>query len=292
MTGTGPINLSLLRVFRLLKLTKVLRVVRVVKAFAPLRVLVHAVVKSLGALAWSMLLLIVLQIVAALLLAQALQTAITDESGDLQVREKMWDSFGTMVRAWLTCFELTFVPGALLQHAYLFYEVNPGFYLLIMVYVCLVTFATIRVITALFLRNTLTAADKDSDEEVARLKLKRLAYSKRLCAHLEEAEGEEPGCGRIDEPGLDSLLTYKIMAEWLLDAGLSTTDAMRIFKALDLGNGTVYLSQFLGAISQICDKSKDKDIILHHESAKAVHILQNLNATLADRNCQGPKATL
>jgi len=291
MAGSEPVNLSLLRIFRLVKLMKVLRVVRVVKAFGPLRVLVHAVLSSLGALAWSMLLLFVLQVTAAVLLAQTMQTVIRDKSRDLQVREKLWDSFGTMVRAWLASFEMTFAPGAFMKHAYLFDEVNPAFYLLIVMYVCLVTFATIRVITALFLRNTLSAADQDQGEEVARLKLKRLTYSKRLCAHLEEAEGEEPGCGRIDEQGLDHLLSHKRMAEWLLDAGLSMTDSRRIFKALDLGDGTVYLSDIVGAISQICDQG-DKDLILHHESAKVTHIVQNLKTALSDRIHKGGIQTI
>jgi len=264
----------------LIKLTKVLRVVRVVKAFAPLRVLVHAVISSTGALAWSMLLLFVLQSTAAMLLAQALQKTIRDKSRDLQMREKLWVSFGTMMRAWLSTFEMTFAPGAFMKHSYLFDEVNPGFYFLIVAYVCLVTFATIRVITALFLRNTLTAADKDGAEETAHLKAKRLDYSKRLCTHLEEIEGEQPGHGRIDEQGLDRLLSYKRMADWLLDAGLSNKDARRLFKALDLGDGTAYLSAFLSALSQICDRSTDKEVILNFESERALHILRNVHAML------------
>jgi len=96
MAGSEPVNLSFLRVFRLIKLM-----------FAPLRVLVHAVFSSLGALAWSMLFLFVLQITTAMLLAQMLQRVIKDESTDLVVREKLWVSFGTMVRAWLSTFEMT-----------------------------------------------------------------------------------------------------------------------------------------------------------------------------------------
>jgi len=159
-----------------------------------------------------------------------------------------------------------------MKHAYLLHEVNPGFYLLIMSYVCLVTFATIRVIAALFLKNTLIAAERDGREEATRLKCKRLAYAKRLCTHLEEAEAADAGRGRIDEEGLDNLLSYQRMADWLLDAGLGSNDARRLFKALDLGDGTAYLSYFLDAIARICDNSKDKEIILHHESEKSLHI--------------------
>jgi len=99
-----------------------------------------------------------------------------------------------------------------------------------------------------------------------------------LCAHLEEAEAVDPGRGRINEEGLKNLLSYKRMADWLSDAGLGSDDARRLFKALDLGDGTAYLSDFLDALGHICDHSKDKEVILHHESEKSLHILRSVNA--------------
>merc|ERR1712241_1270257 len=97
------------------------------KEFAPLRVLVQAVMCSVGALAWSLTLLFVLEIIGAILLAQSLQTIIQDEAKDLQLREKLWNSSGTMARAWLTLFEITMAPGSFVNHRYLYDEVNPGY---------------------------------------------------------------------------------------------------------------------------------------------------------------------
>jgi len=279
-SGANTGSLSMLRIFRLLRLMKVLRVVRVMKAFAPLRVLVQAIASSMAALAWSLTLLFVLEIIGAILLAQTLQTVIKDEARDLQLREKMWSSFGTMARAWLTLFEITMAPGSFLQHRYLYDEVNPGFTFLIATYVCFVTFAVIRVITALFLKETLAASDRESRQEHLRLKERRLAYSKHLCATLEEAEGESTGQGRIDKQGLLCLLGYQRMNDWLADAGLTSKDVHRLFKSLDRGDGTVLLSELLEIISQICDKANDKDVILHYESAKLLDIVMGLKEEL------------
>jgi hypothetical protein len=172
-------------------------------------------------------------------------------------------------------------PGSFVNHRYLFDEVNVGFTFAIAAYVCFVTFAVIRVITALFLKETLAASDKDLKQEQARIKMHRLAYSQRLCAHLEKSEGETAGEGRIDKEGLMYLLGFQRMTEWLQDAGLGVKDIERLFKALDLGDGTVLLSEVLACISQICDQTKDRDAILHAETAKLLEIANVLKQELS-----------
>jgi hypothetical protein len=159
--NAGARHISLLRVVRLLRLMKVLRVVRVMKAFTPLRVLVTAVANSIGALLWSMTLLFVLQVVGAVLLAQMLRPAIEDTGRDLPLREDLWRNYGTMMRALLTVFEITMAPGGFLQHRKLYDSVSPLFCWVICIYVCFVTFAVTRVITAMFLKETLAASDPD-----------------------------------------------------------------------------------------------------------------------------------
>jgi len=277
LTGSSnSMGLSLLRVFRLLRLAKVLRVVRVMNFFAPLRVLIQAVLSSIGSLLWSMALLFLLEIIAAIIFAQFLASVINDETRDLQLREKIWNSFGTMVRSWLTLFEITMAPGSFLQHRYLFDEVHPLFSLAVVGYVCFVTFAVIRIITALFLKATLSASDQESRRELTHTKMQRLEYAKHLCSSLEEASCQ--AC--IDRNGLAKLLTFKRFSDWLDDAGLTVKDATRLFKALETSDGFVALDEFLAVISQICDSVTDKDAILHQESASIVNAIAHLSTAL------------
>jgi hypothetical protein len=282
--SSNVVDLSLLRIFRLLRLAKVLRVVRVMKFFGPLRVLIQAVFSSLGSLLWSMALLFLLEIIGAILFAQLLASVINDETRDLQLREKIWKSFGTMVRSWLTLFEITMAPGSFLQHRYLFEEVNPLFVLLIICYVCFVTFAVIRIITALFLKATLSASDQEARQELTFTKKRRLEYAQRLCSCLEEDLCQ----ARIDRDGLARLLTFKRFTNWLDDAGLTVNDTTRLFKALDNGDGFVALDDFLAVISQICDSVTDRDAILHQESASLVNAMMQLCTSLhATENARG-----
>jgi len=271
--GANARGFALLRVFKLLRLAKILRVVRVMKVFAPLRVLVQAIFGSFAALLWSLLLLILLEIMGAILLAQILAPVIDDETQNLQLRETIWSSYGTMLRSWLTLFEITMAPGGFLQHRYLFDDVNPVVSFVIAVYVFIVTFAIIRIITALFLKETLSASDEEHRRQMAHRRERRQEYAKRLCSSLEE-ELEQ---AHIDRNGLATLLTFRRFTDWLDDAALTMTDVTRLFKALDTGNGSVALEEFLGVISQISDSAHDRDAILHHESASLVNTIRQMS---------------
>jgi len=263
-------SVSVLRVFRLLRLMKVLRVVRIMKTFAPLRVLVQAVLSSIGSLVWSMTLLFVLEIIGAILLAQSLQATINDDSLSLETRNKLWLSFGTMMRAWLSLFEITMAPGGFIQFRYLYDDLPGIFTALVVIYVCFVTFAVTRVITALFLKATLSESDKETRQDECRQRERRMERSDHLCDNLAKAEGEVTEEGqamaeeaRIDMAGLDSIMKEDWLKDWVQDAGLSKKDTERLFKALDLGDGTVCLKDFLDSINQICSQSNMREVLLY-----------------------------
>ena len=62
---SGGSGMAILRITRLAKLAKVFRVVRVLEFFKPLRILVSTVAHSVGALAWSMILLFVCEVIGS-----------------------------------------------------------------------------------------------------------------------------------------------------------------------------------------------------------------------------------
>mmetsp|Transcript_12356 Transcript_12356/g.24007 ORF Transcript_12356/g.24007 Transcript_12356/m.24007 type:complete len:616 (-) Transcript_12356:97-1944(-) len=274
----GAFGISTLRVFRLLRLMKVLRLVRFMNAFRPLRVLVTAVSNSIGALLWSMILLFLFEIIAAIFFAQYLQMAITDMDRDLQSREYLWGAFGTMTRAWLTIFEITMAPGGFIAHRRLYDEVNPLCSLALTLYVCLVTFAVIRVITAMFLKETLAAADLDGKRDKDRMTELRRAYAAKLCKELEECRGVAPGKGRVNRDALDKLLNYNRMANWLRDMDLNSDDIDKLFQALVQWDGHVVLADFLACLTQVNRSNRGREVILQRESHKVLDLLSKVHA--------------
>merc|ERR1711990_1108807 len=105
-----------------MRLAKILRVVRVMKAFRSLRVLVSAVVNSVGALGWSMTLLFVLELVGAIFLAQVIQPFM-EESDNPDLQHFIWAHFGTWTHSMFTIFEITMAPGGFIRYRRLYEEV-------------------------------------------------------------------------------------------------------------------------------------------------------------------------
>merc|ERR1712048_1504757 len=90
-----------------------------------------------------------------------LRPFMEDDAIDRDLRNFIFNRFGTWTNAMLTIFEVTMSPGGFVQYRRLYEEVHPLFGIFFVVYVCLVTFAVVRVITAMFLKTTLAAASND-----------------------------------------------------------------------------------------------------------------------------------
>lgn len=273
-------NVGVLRLLRLVRLAKVLRVVRVMKAFSSLRVLVSAVMASVGALAWSMTLLFVLELIGAILLAQVLRPYIEDDSQDFEFRMWLWERFGTWLHAMFTVFEITMAPGGFINYRRLAAELNPLFGLLVAFYVCLVTFAVVRVITAMFLKATLAASDKDEDQQgnERRKKLEAAAaFAENLLMSLEQTNADCPTTW-VDEAELVSLLEIEQMKEWTDEVGLQETEVRRLFRALDDGRGVIPFRDFIQVLRRMRGAPRCSDIVVElYESQLILKQLALLN---------------
>lgn len=259
--GSDSLNVGVLRLLRLLRLAKVLRVVRVMKAFSSLRVLVSAVVASIGALAWSMTLLFVLELIGAILLAQVLRPYIEDESVALDLRVWLWQRFGTWLHAMFTVFEITMAPGGFINYRRLSDELSPMFGLLIGAYVCLVTFAVVRVITAMFLKATLAASDKDEHWQGRETVDAIEAFAKKLTETL-DAESETSQEIWISLPDLFGLLEIREMKKWCEEVDLQEPELRRLFKAMDDGRGTILFEDFVHVLCRMRGAPKHSDAIV------------------------------
>ena len=106
-SGGTEIQANAVRLLRLIRIVRTLRIIKAVSVFRQLRVLVATCIASIGALIWSMVLLVVLKVAVSLMAGQALQTFIQDESYDLDARLEMNNLYGSFTRAFYTFFEIT-----------------------------------------------------------------------------------------------------------------------------------------------------------------------------------------
>ncbi len=168
---------------RLIKLTRVARTLRVVKTLSMLRQLRHLVatcIASIGALFWSLILLLFLKLIFALMISQTLQIFIQNSDENYEARLLMNTWYGTFSRSMYTFFEITYSGGWPLLVRPVLESVSAWYAIPFLIYVTLVVFATLRIVTALFLKETLSTAANDAEMVIEDSRRFALQYQKKL----------------------------------------------------------------------------------------------------------------
>eukprot|EP00746_Dinoflagellata_sp_MGD_P139000 gnl/MRDRNA2_/MRDRNA2_72537_c0_seq1.p1 gnl/MRDRNA2_/MRDRNA2_72537_c0~~gnl/MRDRNA2_/MRDRNA2_72537_c0_seq1.p1 ORF type:complete len:529 (-),score=71.05 gnl/MRDRNA2_/MRDRNA2_72537_c0_seq1:65-1588(-) len=264
-------NVTFLRLLRIAKLSRVLRIVRVLRIFRQLRVLVHSIQSSVGALGWSMVLLGLIQVISTILMTQSLQSYLQDPDAPqdtLETRLFVYEHFGTFARGFLTMFEITLAPGAWGKIGRtIIYEVSRAYLIFFFVYVSGVTFAIIRVITAIFLKETLAAAATDQELVISERMHQQDKYIQNLRTLFEEMDTD--GTASISLEELNMLLVDPRAKTWLGVLELEINEVTGLFNLLDDGDGQVSFDEFISGVMRLKGSAKNIDLItLLYENKK------------------------
>jgi len=259
--GVSLPNMTFLRLLRLVKLARVLRMVRVFSVFRHLRVLIHSISSSIGALMWSMLFLSLVHLITSILITQSLQSWLNDPANDLDTRKFVYDRFGTFFRSCITLFEMTLAPGTWAKIGrVLIYDVNAIYALFFSIYVPVVTFGITRVMTALFLRETFAAANSDKDmvlEEQIRAKKVQKENLQALFGKI-----DLDGTGKIKLGELQKALQDRRSASWMQILDVDVYEVVQLFQLLDKdGDGVVTFDEFSKGIVRLKGGAKSIDLI-------------------------------
>jgi hypothetical protein len=253
--------LRLLRFIRLARLVKVLRVFKAMEAFKSLRVLIGAVQASVGALFWSLTMLFIVDLAGAILMAQFCRPIIESEDEDPDLRYFLFMKFGTCWASFLTFFELTFVPGSLLQFREWYGRMSPFFTIVIMIFKLLVTFAGVRIIAALFLKATFSAHGEDDDDLASMIAQDREEFAKML--QKAQFDHASRGHGEMSRDDLMEILTIPQMRDWLLDVDLDIEETKWLFSSLDhQTTGRIAFSDFVSALMRMRGQPRSADVVV------------------------------
>lgn len=260
------INVSYIRVVRVVRLLRTLQVVRTVRFFSNLRVLVSAVIVSFLSLFWSMVLLTLMQTMAALCLTQLLSSTILDEhSVTLPVREWVYRYYGTPSRSMYTVFEMTF-SGCWPNYARTLVEdVSTWYVLFFVAYISGVVFAMFRIITAIFLRDTLAIANTDAESQIHAKMKEKEAYADKLLHFFEECD--TCGDGIITEEEFIAMLKEPRAAAYLAYLELDSSESLNLFHIInDGGSGGISREEFVRGALRLKGFARAQDlVILLHE---------------------------
>lgn len=279
--GLGFPDAKLLRAFRLTRFAKAVRVVRIMKFIHPLRVLLICIRSSLGALFWSMILVTVIQSIAAVAITQVIHEFLVDESKDLKLRQEVFHWFGRWSHSMLTMFQLSLSPGAWATPGrLLMFEVDPLYALFFIPYVWGVSFAIIRVTAAMFVQQTMAATSKDEDIVFQAALRKHDNDVKQIREMFETAD--QSGERKLSIDDFNVLFQNPRTKMWIADLGFEVSEVSGLFRLLDDGDGMVTFEEFLSGLLRLRGGAKSVDLAtLLFENRKVISKVEALRRDVA-----------
>merc|ERR1719421_1633276 len=220
------------------------------KSCGPLRVLIATISGCVHTLAWSLIIVGLIVAIGAIFVAQLVQPWILDESQPKDIRMHAYKYFGTFSRASFSMFEITIALGAWSKIARpLVEEISPLLGVFFVAYVFGVTFAIMRIVTAIFLKETLKAAQADDDMMVRRQLEREGDYVDELRSLFMEAD--EDGSGMVSGEEFEALLRKPDVRERLGKLKLKPNQMSGLFRLLNSGDGDTSLDEFIIGVTQL-----------------------------------------
>jgi len=261
-------NLQALRLARLLRLMRGLRVLRVMTAFSKLRVLLVTTASSFMSLFWSMILMGLIIYGSALSLCQVLQPVVEDISVPLELRLWVYEYYGSGSRVIWTLFLITFSGGWPNYVRRLIDEVHWIFALVFAIYVWVVVFAITRIITALFLRDTLQTASEDAAYMVREQRAARKRTMNKLQRLFNLVQRAAPGIITQDE--FKAVCRQPLAQLYFNALDLKIGEACDLYSMLDDGDGVVSQDEFCVGILRLKGQARAVDVISNMNDCRQI----------------------
>jgi voltage-gated sodium channel len=269
------LNPMMLRLFRLVKLLRVAKLFRTFQAFDSLSLLIHSLKASASILFWSIVVIFVMQIVAALFFSQMLQDHITN--GPARGREEVYELFGTFSRSFVTMLELTIGQWGPICRT-LVENVSEWYAIFVVMYVLLVSFATIKVISAVFILETQKLASTDEEILIMNKDRQNQRLDANIAAVFSEIDTDETGTVNWEE--FEGVLADHRVVTWLAALDLEVQHCEGLFSLMDDGDGKISCKEFMQGVRRLKGTAKSVDLVnvasKVTEMAKCIHKIEDV----------------
>merc|ERR1719237_2036766 len=135
-----------------------------------------------------------------------------DDTKPLEIRDWVFKYYGGSLRATMTMFEITMSGCWPTYSRTLIEEVNVWFAAFFVVYISGVVFAVTRIISAIFLKDTLAAANQEADRVLSELKRQRESLVRQLHDFFQEAD--RSGDGLMDRDEFEEMVKNPDVRMW------------------------------------------------------------------------------
>jgi len=253
--GIDPV---LLRLFRLIRLLRFLKLFKLSGNMHSMNLILKSVMATRGTLLWSMILLFMVQWIAGMFLGQMVQSFLTDDDVDRDAHWAVYRYYGTFTKTQFTMFEITHVNYSMAARV-LVDNISEWWCWFFVGYRCLVAFAFLQVIRAVFIQMTLKVADRDKDLVI---------HNKRAALReLHQKLGDIFNLLEVDGDGAMSMVEFVQQLEkdstkiWMSALDIDVSDPDGLFELLDLkGNGEVSLQEFTFGAAQLRGAASGRDL--------------------------------
>lgn len=252
-----PLDAAFFRLVRFGKLARTLRMVTMTSILSSLQLLTKCLGASIDMLFWTFCLLTFMQCVAGLAVNTLCRNYLHDESHDLEIRKQIFQYYGTFTRSLLTMFEVLFAnwgpPCRLLVD-----NVSEWFSLFFLMYRCVIGFAVLNVVSAVFVQQTMKMAN--SDEELAfRQKEKETAsYARKVRKLFQHMDDSGDGALNVEE--FAKLVSSPKLNFWMSQLELEYHDLLSLFEFMDNGDGQITLTEFIEGSTRLRGSAKALDV--------------------------------
>jgi len=254
------VNPNLFRVMRLLRLVRFSRMVNTIQALDSLQVLIGSIKACVAVMIWSGCVLAVVFMLLSFILSSLLTDYMADDTNPLEERRAVFQYFGTFTRSFITMYELTlgnWVPCTRL----LVESVAEWYGAFILIYRFAVGFATVKVITGVFLHETFQVAAMDDELMIMQKARKSKKHHEKMHYFMQQVDNS--GDDIIQREEFKSALRMKRAKTWLsaiMDTEVDDGDVL--FDLIAGEDEEISLDELIAGIGRLKGPAKSMDLIV------------------------------
>lgn len=277
------LNSSFARLLRLLKLGRGLKFIQQSRLMQSMHLLLRSIAASSYVLGWSLCLIVVVQCIAGMFISNLIQSFLLDPSKDVQHREKVWSYYGTFTRSILTMFEIIFANW-IVPCRFLMDNVSEWFSLFFLIYRCLVGFAILNVVNAVFVQQTMQLVQADVELGIRQKETQASQYTRKVRHLFDTMDVSGDGCITLQQ--FTDLMSDGRLRHWMNHLEIDTHDLVALFTLLDGGEGLLDIDKFLHGACRLRGPASGMDTAMLLAATDRLEIMMTTVMSSATSNAQ------
>jgi len=263
-----------LRLVRVARLVRGLRFLKLSKVLASLNILIRCMRASVNILFWSLCLLMMIQCITGMVASQLAQEYIIDTSHPQNKRHELYLYYGTFTRSFITMFEIHMANWATPCRVFL-ETLGEIWGDLLVFYRCIMGFALMNVIGAVFVQQTMSVVQNDNDIMILKKQREAESYNNKLRKLFNALDKDNDGM--LTRSEFDDITQDGELKVWMRALDIDPEDLTGLFELLDAGGGVVNLDEFLVGATRVRGPARSIDV------AHLLTSMTRLEKTLEER---------